>query len=76
MCSPLVVSDYLYEANNGLEKCKANFILEFGKNRVIFVTALSTIDPGVELFFSYEPDYWADPVRQNNLPARTQQQVK
>jgi len=40
------------------------------------VTALKTIDPGAELFISYGANYWADLPRFDNLPARTQQQIK
>jgi len=50
-------------ANDGFDKYEANSIHEFGRNGRVYITALTTINPGSELFVSYGPDYLADPPR-------------
>ena len=63
-------------ANDGLDEFEANSILEFDEEGEVILTALTTIEPGAELFLSYGVDYWADQARYDSLPLLTQQRIK
>ena len=63
-------------ANDGLDEFEANSILEFDEEGEVILTALTTIEPGAELFLSYGVDYWADQARYESLPLLTQQRIK
>ena len=63
-------------ANDGLDEFEANSTLEFDEEGEVILTALTTIEPGAELFLSYGVDYWADQARYESLPLLTQQRIK
>jgi len=63
-------------ANDGLDEFEANSILEFDEEGEVILTALTTIEPGAELFLSFGVDYWADQARYDSLPLLTQQRIK
>ena len=68
-------SGYGRYMNDGLGKKDPNVTLAFGEDGVLYIIALTEIEPNSELFLSYGPEYWLDPARWLTLSEATRRSI-